>query len=160
MNHGARMATKNTFCFLHADTTLPANAHDVLSAFFSRREVRIGSFNLRFDHHHPLLSVYELFACLDTRFTRFGDQCIVVRRDFFEAIGGFPEWPMFEDVELLTKARKVATIHAFPADVVTSARSFVRDGIIRRQIKNGLLLGRFLLGASPELLSEEYYGRR
>jgi hypothetical protein len=40
--------------------------------------------------------------------------------------------------------------------VVTSAERYRRNGVIGQQIRNGWLLARFLLGASPETLAAEY----
>jgi len=96
------------------------------------------------------------FSRFDSVFTRFGDQGIVVRRPFYEQLGGFPPWPLFEDVEFLRRARRLTRGWSFPADVTTSARRFRRHGVLRQQLQNTRLLLRFLAGTSPERLAAEY----
>ena len=79
-----------------------------------------------------------------------------MRRDFYAQLGGFPPWPLFEDVELLRRARRITRVVSFPASVITSARRFERSGHLRQQYRNGWLLLRFLAGACPHRLAAEY----
>ncbi|MBI2517909.1 MAG: TIGR04283 family arsenosugar biosynthesis glycosyltransferase [Opitutae bacterium] len=153
---GAALAQGRLLLFLHADTTLPANAAAVLSRAFANDQTLIGSFRLRFDGGGWFLRACAWFTRFDSVFTRFGDQGIVIRRDFYATLGGFPQWPLFEDVELLRRARRLTRVHSFPAAVTTSARRFHRQGPLRRQFRNAGLLLRFLFGTPPEQLSAEY----
>lgn len=153
---GAAAATGRLLLFLHADTTLPANAAEVLTTAFARPEVQIGTFRLAFDEPTWFLRACAWCTRLDSVFTRFGDQGIAIRRDFYESLGGLPAWPLFEDVELLRRARRRTRVWSFPAVVTTSARRFHRRGPLRQQMQNGRLLLRFLLGTSPEKLAAEY----
>lgn len=84
------------------------------------------------------------------------DQGIAVRRSFYEQLGGFPPWPLFEDVEFLRRARRRTRVWSFPSPVKTSARRFQRRGATRQQLQNTMLLLRFLAGASPVRLAAEY----
>jgi len=155
-NAGARHATGEILLFLHADTFLPANAFELLTKFFSDGKTQIGTFRLSFDEQRPLLRFYCSFTRFDSIFTRFGDQCIVVRKSFFDQIHGFPDWALFEDVELLRTARRYTSIVSFPAEVITSARRFVKMGIIHTQLVNGVLLLLYFLGVSPSKLARLY----
>lgn len=156
MNAGAARASGDILLFLHADTLLPRNAFELLGAYFNRPDINIGTFRLRFDRNHWLLRLYAIFSRLDSVFTTFGDQCIVVRRGFFEALGGFPNWPLFEDVALLQRARAVTRVYSFPAAVTTSARRFEQAGVVRQSLRNAWLVLRYLAGSSPFELAEEY----
>lgn len=153
---GTARATGDLLLFLHADTALPANAAEVLAANFVRPEVQIGTFRLAFDDASPFLRACAWCTRVDSVFTRFGDQGIAIRRDFYDELGGFPPWPLFEDVELLRRARRRTRVWSFPAAVTTSARRFRRHGPWRQQLRNGSLVLRYLLGASPESLAAEY----
>ncbi len=44
-----------------------------------------------------------------------GDQAIFVRRDVFEALGGYPDIPLMEDVEFCARLKRRGRI-AVPAD--------------------------------------------
>jgi rSAM/selenodomain-associated transferase 2 len=153
---GANHARGDLLFFLHADTRPPADAARVLAHAFSTSEVSLGTFRLAFDDPSAALRVCAWFTRFDTVFTRFGDQGIVVRRTFYEQMGGFPPWPLFEDVEFLRRARRLTRVWSFPAAVTTSARRFRQRGVLRQQFQNARLLLRFLAGASPERLAEEY----
>ena len=143
---GARLARGEILLFLHADTFLPADAFALLDDCFADRDVKIGTFRLRFDRDHWLLSLYAFWARFDSPLTRFGDQGIAIRRGFYQELGGFPDWQRFEDVHLLRQARRCTQIHSFPAAVITSARRFERDGLVRTQLRNARLLLGYLCG--------------
>lgn len=153
---GAEVATGDWLLFLHADTALPANAAPLLAAFSIRNDTRIATFRLAFDDAGWFLRGCAWCSRIDSVFTRFGDQGIFVRLAFYDELGGFPAWPLFEDVELLRRARRVTKIWSLPAAVVTSARRFRRRGPVRQQMKNAWLLLNFLLGVAPEKLAAKY----
>jgi rSAM/selenodomain-associated transferase 2 len=155
-NAGAEKASGDVLLFLHADTLLPENAFEVLSDYFNNEAINIGTFHLSFDSSKLLLRFYCWFTQFDSIFTRFGDQCIVIRKSFFNQLGGFPEWPLFEDVHLLRSARHKTKVVSFPSAVITSSRRFMTRGVITTQILNGFLLLLYLLGVSPNLLAKWY----
>jgi hypothetical protein len=160
-NAGARRATERLLLFLHDDTALPAGAGVAISRAFEDPRVGACSFRLSFEHtHRPrtdrLLRFYGFWSRFDSVATTFGDQGIVIRRDLFDAIGGFPDWPLFEDVALARNARRRARFVKLRTAVTTSAERFAHNGPIRQQLLNGWLLLRFLLGASPADLSARY----
>lgn len=155
-NQGAKKAAGEVFIFLHADTVVPLKAFQLLERFFENDAVLVGTFRLAFDENKWLLRAYAAFTRFDSLLTRFGDQCIVIRRSFFEELGGFPDWPLFEDVHLLRMARRRTKIHSFPARVTTSARRFTKTGLVRTQMINGWLMLQYLLGVSPVKLFGQY----
>jgi uncharacterized protein len=153
---GASAVAAEWLLFLHADTLLPANAAGVIARFIASPTTQIATFRLRFDTGGWLLRACGWCTRFDSVFTRFGDQGILVRRTFYEAIGGFAAWPLFEDVDLLRRARRKTKVHSLPAAVTTSARRFERRGNFRQQCLNARLLLRYLCGASPEVLAAVY----
>jgi rSAM/selenodomain-associated transferase 2 len=158
-NAGGSAAGGEILLFLHADTTLPSEAGKTLESAFRDPVVKVAMFRLGFDDPHPLLRFYSLFSRIDSEWTKFGDQAIAVRSSFFKEIGGFPKWPLFEDVEFLRKARRRTRLRILEAPICTSARRFRADGVVRRQLIHGWLLLKFKLGASPHRLAREYgYG--
>ena len=159
-NAGALHTSADILLFLHADTLLPEDAFTLITSHFEDPDVRIGTFRLSFDEDKSLLRFYCAFTKFDSVFTRFGDQCIVIRRSFFIEISGFPDWPLFEDVHLLRTARRHGKIVSLPAAVVTSARRFMEYGLIRTQLINGWLLLLYFLGVSPAKLAMYYRSQR
>jgi rSAM/selenodomain-associated transferase 2 len=153
---GAGRARGEILLFLHADTWLPSNTAAVVDAALADDRTLIGSFRLSFDTNSRFLRLCGWLTRFDSVFTRFGDQAIVIRRDFYDRLGGFPAWPLFEDVELLSRARRETKIVSFPASVTTSARRFQQGGLVRQQFRNAWLLLRFLAGVPPHRLAREY----
>jgi rSAM/selenodomain-associated transferase 2 len=153
---GALAATSEWLLFLHADTTLPPNAEAVAARFIASADARIATFRLRFDQPGWFLRACCAFTRFDSVFTRFGDQGILIRRAFYHELGGFPPWPLFEDVALLQQARRRTRIHSLPAAVTTSARRFEAHGHLRQQWLNARLILRYLGGTSPQVLAEAY----
>lgn len=156
MRVGAQMASGGILLFLHADTLLPEGAQVVLKEWFIRREVQIAKFALRFDASHWLLNFYSQFTRWDSLWTTFGDQGLAIRKDFYESLGGFPPWPLFEDVYLLQQARKRTQIHCLPLCVTTSARRFLKEGIVRQQWRNARMILMYLCCVSPQELYAKY----
>jgi uncharacterized protein len=157
---GAAVAATDWLLFLHADTLLPSEAEQVMAEFAGEPDARVATFRLRFDAGGWFLRTCQWFSRFDSVFTRFGDQGILIRRDFYRAIGGFDPWPLFEDVALLRRARRAARIRSLPAAVTTSARRFEARGHVRQQWLNARLLLRYLAGTPPEQLAREYTMRR
>lgn len=155
-NAGATKASGDVLLFLHADTLLPENAFELLTRYFSEEHIQIGTFRLGFDSSNAMLRFYCSFTKFDSMFTRFGDQCIVIRKSFFNEIGGFPDWPLFEDVHLLRIARGQTKVISFPSQVITSARRYLTQGVVRTQTLNGFLLLLYLFGVSPVILANWY----
>jgi len=155
-NGGARAARGELLFFLHDDTELPEGAAGLIASAFADPAVGAACFRLRFDSPRLLLRLYAFFSWFDSLFTTFGDQGILMRRSLFDQVGGFPDWPLFEDVELCRRLRRLVRIRKLPAAVTTSAVRFERNGAVRQQLINGWLMLRFLLGASPASLARAY----
>jgi hypothetical protein len=97
-----------------------------------------------------------------SRLTRIstGDQALFVRRETFLALGGYPEVELMEDLELSRRLKRAGKIACLRARVITSARRWQRDGVIRTILLMWTLrLGHFL-GVSPEQLKAFYADRR
>jgi rSAM/selenodomain-associated transferase 2 len=155
-NAGAGAATGDLLLFLHDDSLLPPLAAALTAAAFEDERAELACFRLRFDENHWLLACYGWFSRFDSLLTSFGDQGILIRRRVFDRLGGFPDWPLFEDVELLRRARRDARIRKLPGAVTTSAVRFRRNGVVRQQLINAGLILRYLLGVAPTRLAEIY----
>ncbi|APV43972.1 transferase 1, rSAM/selenodomain-associated/transferase 2, rSAM/selenodomain-associated [Dehalogenimonas formicexedens] len=156
MNAGAAVAGGDILVFLHADTFLPEGAFARLAAFFRDPQTEIGVFHLKFDSRHWLLKLLERLSGVRPYWFRFGDSSITVRRTVFMELGGFPDQPLFEDLEFLRKANRKTRVILFPLYVTTSARRFTHTGICRQTFRNILLTLHYLAGAAPKGLSLAY----
>lgn len=139
MNAGARHASGKWLLFLHADTHLPSAALEAITAL--PPHVESGCFEQAFSHAHLLLravSWLHNWRCKRTHIM-YGDQAMFVRRDVFEALGGFPETDL-EDVKLSERLRERRAPALLPASVITDARKFLAQGILRSTARIVLIL--------------------
>jgi rSAM/selenodomain-associated transferase 2 len=159
MNHGARATGGDTLLFLHADTRLPAGAAEAIERALAEPGVVGGRFDVRFDNERALFRVIAWFMNTRSRASGIctGDQAIFVRRADFEAIGGYPEIPLMEDIELSRALKRRGRMRALRLRVTTSARKWEREGPLRTI---GLMWAlRFLhfCGVAPARLHRWYY---
>jgi rSAM/selenodomain-associated transferase 2 len=159
MNHGARATGGDTLLFLHADTRLPEGAAGAIERALAEPGVAGGRFDVRFDNAGRLFRVIAWFMNTRSRASGIctGDQAIFVRRADFEAVGGYPEIPLMEDIELSRALKRRGRVRALRLRVTTSARKWEREGPLRTI---GLMWAlRFLhfCGVAPARLHRWYY---
>jgi rSAM/selenodomain-associated transferase 2 len=153
---GAHAASKECLLFLHADTRLPENVAIKLSDFFSKPENKIGAFTIRFKPGNFVLDLITWASRFDSGITSFGDQGIFMRKEFYDKVGGFPDWPLFEDVKMFQEARKLTKVHKIIGPVISSSRRFQRNGVIYQLALNIWLIFLYHLGVHPEELVKSY----
>ena len=160
MNLGAKQARGDVLLFLHGDCRLPPAGLDDIRHVMAGRNVDGGSFYLKFDRSHWVLDLSSQLSRVNSAMTTYGDQGFFFRRDFFEQIGGFQKWPLFEDLAIQLLARRRGQICKLPTPVLSSARRYARRGPVRQQLLNVLLVLLFRLGVSPHWLAGIYRPRK
>jgi rSAM/selenodomain-associated transferase 2 len=164
MNAGAALATGRILAFLHADTRLPAAAdHLIMNALCAESGPHWGRFDVCIEGRSAWLPLVAALMNLRSRLTGIatGDQAIFVRRESFDAAGGFPDIPLMEDIAISRRLRKRGAPACLPQKVVTSGRRWDRHGVWRTIRLMWWLRLRFFLGADPHRLANEYgYGPR
>ena len=156
MNAGAAQATGDVLLFLHADTHLPPDASQAIAAALADPAVEAGLFRLAFDQDTLLLRFYSFCTRFPSPRLGFGDRGLFVRRGPFEALGGFPPIPIFEDLEMVWRLYRRGGLRFLPQPVVTSARRFARHGALRQQLRNAYLWLHYLAGTDPERVARLY----
>jgi rSAM/selenodomain-associated transferase 2 len=157
MNAGAHAARGSVLLFLHADTLLPAGA-DALVARAIEGGARWGRFDVAITGADPLLRVIACSMNARSRLSAIatGDQAIFVKRDAFQAAGGFPDIPLMEDVALSRALKRAGRPACLRERVVTSGRRWERRGTLRTIFLMWRLRLAYAAGADPSTLSHRY----
>lgn len=164
LNAGARLARGDILVFLHADTTLePQAGRRILQALGHAGTVG-GCCRFAIKPAPGLRMPYrwlERGVNLRTRVfrTATGDQAIFSTRGAFERVGGFPEDPLFEDVEFVRALRRVGRFEPVDARALTSGRRWQGRGFLRTVVTHWLLRLAYSAGVPARTLAR-WYGRR
>ncbi len=158
MNAGAAVASGDVLLFLHADTDLPENAFMVIEDALCSPNVVAGAFRICFNCDRLLYRLVafatNLRSQLRTLFT--GDQAYFIRASSFRAIGGYPELPLMEDLEIITQLRKIGKVVLLPHYVTTSARRHEKIGLWRSICFMWYLRTLYRFGVSAARLQQMY----
>jgi hypothetical protein len=157
-NRGAAEAKGNVLVFLHADTLLPKDYVAQVFETLMDGRVALGAFRFTTNLARPLMRGIEFTTNIRSRYLRlpYGDQALFVRRSCFQAVRGFPEMPIAEDLFFVRLVSKQGRIAIAPAYAVTSGRRWKEVGLLRTTLINQFILAGFALGISPRTLARLY----
>lgn len=165
-NAGARGTAAEILVFLHADCRLQPGALAALEQLAAQRPACPGgAFRMQLASSatpHPGLRFVEWFSHARLRLGQVacGDQAIWARREHFERVGGFPDQPLMEDVSFsraLARLGSLGIVESPP--VLSSARRFETDGVVRRTLSNWAISVAWALGADVDWLKRFYADR-
>jgi rSAM/selenodomain-associated transferase 2 len=130
---GWRATEGEVVLFLHADTRLPRGWARAVRGALADARVAGGAFALRFAERSHGLAIVEWGAARRARWAGlpYGDQALFVRRSVLEACGGIAPVPIAEDLDLVRSVRARGRLALLPEAVVTSARRYLRGGVLR-----------------------------
>ncbi|MBK8361849.1 MAG: TIGR04283 family arsenosugar biosynthesis glycosyltransferase [Comamonadaceae bacterium] len=159
MNAGAQAASgARVLLFLHADTTLPPDADRLIEQALAGGRHVWGRFDVRIAGRPRMLRVVA--ACMNVR-SRWsgiatGDQALFMTRAAFDAIGGFPEQPLMEDIEMSKRLRTLSRPACLRERVITSGRRWESRGVWATIVLMWRLRWAYWRGASPQVLARRY----
>ena len=157
MNAGAELAMGDVLLCLHADTQLPNHAiADITSAV---RQAAWGRFDVRLDSSAWMLKVVSQMINWRSRFSGIatGDQAIFIKKPLFEQLGGYPQQPLMEDIELCKRLKAIGKPACLRSKVITSARRWQQYGTWRTIGLMWHLRFDYWRGVSADNIKQRYY---
>lgn len=158
MNLGAAAASGEVLLFLHADSSLPHAASDLILGRFLASGRAWGHFDVCITGRPWMLKVIAALMNLRSRLTGIatGDQAIFVRRRDFVAVKGFPLQPLMEDIELSRRLGQRSRPLCLRQQVTTSGRRWLACGVWRTIVLMWRLRISYRLGVPAEKLVKAY----
>ena len=158
MNAGAAAARDDILIFLHADTKLPEDADRRIAEALAQSSRVWGRFDVRIEGRHPLLPFIASLMNARSRLSGIatGDQAMFVRRPAFEAVGGFADIALMEDIEISRQLKALSPPLCLRDKVVTSGRRWEKRGVLRTILTMWRLRLAYFCGAAPAALARRY----
>ena len=158
MNAGAAVARGKVLLFLHADTLLPLEADRFVHQALASGGLW-GRFDVRIIGRHPILVAVAALMNWRSRLTGIatGDQALFMWRKTFEDVGGFPDQPLMEDIEICRRLKALAAPVCLAQRVATSGRRWESRGVWRTIVLMWWLRWRYWRGESAQRLAKAYW---
>lgn len=157
MNAGAASASGDIFLFLHADTQLPPDA--VAQVRLALQGGRCwGRFDVVIAGQALMLKVVAWMMNRRSRWSGMatGDQAMFMTRQAFDAVGGFPEQPLMEDIEMSLRLKRLSPPVCLRCKVTTSGRRWETRGVWRTIFLMWRLRWAYWRGQSATELAQAY----
>ncbi len=154
---GIATASHDWLLLLHADTRLSPGWQGAAAAHMAGCPRAAGYFCFRLDSADPRARRLERLVAWRCRVLAlpYGDQGLLIHRDLLARVGGMRALPLMEDVDLVRRLGR-GRITALPADAITSALKWERDGWTRRSVRNLCCLTLWFAGVPPRLIQRLY----
>ncbi len=155
---GALESRGDAVLFLHADTRLPPGWDAAVRRALADPAVVGGCFRFRLGERRPALRLVEWGARMRVRLFSmpYGDQALFVRRSTLDAIGGVPQAPIMEDLDLVWAIKRHGRLARLALPVTTSPRRYLERGALRTMLRNWAAAGAWLLGFERERIAAWY----
>jgi rSAM/selenodomain-associated transferase 2 len=162
MRAGAALAAGSVLWFLHADTTAPPDADRLIIQALQQKRAGWGRFDVQLSQTRILLKCVAWMMNQRSRLSGIatGDQGLFVTRTLYDAVGGFPEIALMEDIAISRELRR----HGRPAGIhqalASSPRRWLTHGVLRTILRMWVLRLGYFLGVKPERLATYYAPHR
>ncbi len=156
---GAGKTVGDWLLFLHADTVLGEGWEIEAVAFMEKPENRTRASAFKFALDDDGSPARRLEAMTNWRCRAlglpYGDQGLLICREFYLSLGGYRPLAVMEDVDLVRRIGR-GNIALLQAAAVTSAERYRRGGYLLRPARNLFCLALYFLAVPPRLIARIY----
>ena len=156
LNAGAAAARGDALCFLHADGRLAPAAGASIRKILNDPSIIGGNFRPHFGrsaHGRFLAALYHVIRRLRIY---YGDSAIFCRTDAFWAVGGFPAYPLMEDLAFVHRLHRRGRMAYLQVPVFASPRRWQQGGIAQVWASWLVIQSLYFLRISPQRLALLY----
>jgi rSAM/selenodomain-associated transferase 2 len=169
LKRGAAAAKGSWLLFLHSDTELETGWDREVGPLVERASAGEaqrgvppdGRFGAAFrfqlaDHTGRARFLERIVACRCAAFKLpYGDQGLLISREFYDEVGGFGDMAMMEDIDLVRRIGRRRMVMLRSA-ATTSAKRYKTDGYFVRVMKNSLIVALWLARVPTSVLVRIY----
>jgi len=156
---GAGASTRPWRLFLHADTLVSPQGWTAIARHMAAPGAERAAANLRLAIDDPAWQARVIERSVAWRVRWFGlaygDQGLLIHRDLYAAIGGYPDQPLMEDLEIMRRLGR-ARLRVLDGEARTSATRWRRRGWIRQTMLNLTCVTLYRLGVSADRIVRLY----
>ena len=157
LNEGAENAGGDILWFIHADARPIQGSGKQIKRFMNYSEVAGGNFDIIFSGKGRWARILTwLYPHLRSIGLAYGDSAFFVRKETFEEMKGFRDYPLFEDVDFFKRLKKKGRVVKIKMPVTVSSRRFEDRWFLWVFIKWCLRQGLYWIGVPPRLLGKTY----
>ena len=159
LSDGVKISKGEWLLIVHADTILDLDWAKAVKSFINLPEnrMRAAYFQFALDDKNASARRIERMVAWRSRVLGlpYGDQGLLISRDMYDKIGGYPAIPLMEDVVIIRRIGR-RRLHGLNSKAVTSSERFRRGGYWLRPSLNMLCLALFCLGISADMIRKIY----
>jgi rSAM/selenodomain-associated transferase 2 len=158
MNAGATAASGNILLFLHADSLLSPDADQTIIDSLIASKRTWGRFDVRLSGQRQIFRVIETMMNIRSRISGIatGDQGLFMYRETFNAVGGYQNIALMEDITLSKSLKRMSRPCCLDQQITTSSRRWEQRGIMPTIVLMWRLRLAYALGANPNNLAKSY----
>ena len=156
---GAKNVSTDWIFFLHADTIIGKNNIIDIKNFISKdiNNYKAASFKIKFNKNNVWSYLLKTIVNIRSKYLKlpYGDQGLLISKNFYKNIGGYKNIPIMEDVEIIRNIGFI-NIKILNSHVITDAMRFEDQGWLFRPIINLYCLALYFLGFNIDNINKIY----